>query len=101
MFIYNVTTKVDHSICDEWQLWQKNIHIPEIMKSGLFYEHRFYQLLEHDDEEGKTFVTQFITKTKSDYEKYIRDFAPDLRKKSQEKWSDKVISFRSLLKNVQ
>jgi hypothetical protein len=101
MFIYNVTTKVDHSICDEWQLWQKNIHIPEIMKSGLFYEHRFYQLLEHDDEEGKTFVTQFITKTKNDYEKYIRDFAPDLRKKSQEKWSDKVISFRSLLKNVQ
>jgi hypothetical protein len=57
--------------------------------------------LEHDDEEGKTFVTQFITKTKNDYEKYIRDFAPDLRKKSQEKWSDKVISFRSLLKNVQ
>lgn len=101
MFIYNVTSKVDHSICDEWQLWQKEIHIPEIMQSGLFYEHRFYQLLEHDDEEGQTFVTQFITKTKSDYEKYIRDFAPDLRKKSQEKWSDKVISFRSLLRNVQ
>ncbi|HXS58444.1 MAG TPA: DUF4286 family protein [Hanamia sp.] len=101
MFIYNVTTKVDHSICKEWQQWQKDIHIPEIMKSELFYEHRFYQLLEHDDEEGKTFVTQFLTHSKSDYEKYLHQFAPDLRKKSLERWGAKVISFRSLLKSVQ
>lgn len=101
MFIYNITTKVDHSVCNEWKQWQKDIHIPEIMRSGLFYEHRFYQLLEHEDEEGQTFVTQFLTNTKSDYDKYLLEFAPDLRKKSQEKWGDTVISFRSLLKNVQ
>lgn len=101
MFIYNITTKVDHFACDEWLQWQKEIHIPEIMASGIFHEHRFFQLLEHDDEEGKTFVTQFLTNSKSDYDKYIAEFAPALRKQSQQKWGDKVVSFRSLLKNVQ
>ena len=101
MFIYNITSKVDHTILNEWLQWQKEIHIPEIMATGLFYEHRFYQLLEHDDEEGKTFVTQYLAKTKEDYDKYLQHFAPLLREKSFQKWGDQVIGFRSLLQNVQ
>ncbi len=101
MFIYNITTKVDHSILDEWLKWQKEIHIPEIMETKFFYEHRFYQLLEHDDEMGKTFVTQFLANSKTDYQKYLEQFATSLQKKSFEKWADRVISFTTLLQNVQ
>lgn len=101
MFIYNITTKVDHAILSEWLQWQKNVHIPDIMSTGLFREHHFFQLLEHEEEEGKTFVIQFITSTRINYDKYLTDFAPQLRKKSLEKWGDKVISFRTLLQNVQ
>lgn len=101
MFIYNITIKVDHVILDEWLQWQKEIHIPEIMATKLFYEHKFYQLLEHDDEHGKTFITQFLTNSKGDYDTYIQQFAPALRKKAIEKWGDKVTYFRTLLQNVQ
>lgn len=101
MFIYNVTTKVDHTILVNWLEWQKQIHIPEIMATGLFYEHRFYQLLEHDEEEGKTFVTQFLADSRNDYDKYLEYFAPELRKKAIEKWGGHVISFRTLLQNVE
>lgn len=92
---------MDHTVCDAWLQWQKEINIPEIMDSGLFYEHRFYQLLEHDDEEGRTFVTQFLTNLRSDYDKYLNEYAPELRKKNSEKWGNHVVSFRSLLQNVQ
>lgn len=101
MLIYNITTKVDYAIIDEWLLWQKEIHIPEIMAIGLFVEHRFYQLLEHDDAEGKIFITQFVARSKSDYDLYLQQFAPMLRQKALDKWTDKVVSFRTLLQNVQ
>ena len=101
MFIYNITTKVDHKILNDWMQWQREIHIPEMIATGCFYDHKFYELLEHEEEDGKTFVIQFFAKKKSDYEKYISEFAPELRKKSLVKWNEHTISFRTLLQNVQ
>ena len=100
MFVYNITTKVDHAILNAWVKWQKEIHIPEMIATGLFSAHKFFQLLEHDDEEGRTFVIQFFSASKENYEKYLHEFAPGLRKKSQEKWGDHVIAYRSLLKEL-
>ncbi|MDP4283277.1 MAG: DUF4286 family protein [Bacteroidota bacterium] len=100
MFIYNITSKVDHAVLDEWLQWQKEIYIPGAMETGFFYEHRFYQLLEHDDEDGKTFVVQFLAKSRNDCDKYLQSIAPFLNKKSFEKWGDYVVYFQTLLQNV-
>ncbi len=101
MFIYNITLRVDHAVLDAWLQWQKEIYIPRIMATGLFHEHRFYQLLEQDETEGKTFVTQFVTNSKTGYNKYLQDFNPQLQKETFAKWGDQVISFCTLLQNVQ
>ena len=101
MLIYNITTKVDHDVISEWLQWQKQVHIPDIMATGVFTEYRFYKLLEHDDHEGEIFVTQFITVSKEDYNRYLLQYAPQLRQKALDKWNDKVVSFRTLLQNVQ
>ena len=101
MIIYNITFKVDHQSITAWMKWQQEIQIPEIMATGCFYDHRFYELLEHEEEDGKTFVMQFFSKTRSDYEKYKLEFATELRKKSLEKWNGHTIAFTTLLQNVQ
>ena len=101
MFIYNITTKVDHTILNEWIQWQKEIQIPAIMATGLFAENKFYQLLGHDDEGGKNFVIQFVANNRADYDTYAEQFAPQLQKKTLAKWGDKTASFRTLLQNVQ
>ena len=100
MFVYNITTKVDHSILHDWIRWQKEIHIPEILASDLFFDFKFFQLLEQDEDEGKTFVMQFFTDSIEKYEKYLQQFSRDLRIKSHEKWKDRIVSFRSLLQEV-
>ena len=100
MFVYNITMKVDNSIVEEWMLWQKEIHIPEILSTGFFYDHRFYQLLEQDEEEGKTYVIQYFALEKNDYQEYIQYHAPVLREKAFLKWGNRVIAFRTLLKAV-
>lgn len=101
MFVYNITTKVDHSILTEWIQWQKEIHIPEIMASQLFTEYRFYQLLGHDDEGGKNFVIQFLANSRADYEAYQEQFATQIQKRATQRWGNKTASFRTLLQNVQ
>lgn len=101
MIIYNITTKVDHTISEEWLQWQKEIHIPEIMATGFFSEHRIYKLLEHDDETGTIFVTQFYCVSRVNYDKYILQSAAQHRKQTFEKWGDKAVSFSTLLQNVQ
>jgi hypothetical protein len=101
MLIYNITVKVENEILEKWMQWQKQIHIPEMIATGYFYDYRFYELLEHEEEDGKTFVIQFYASSKNDFDNYVENFAEQLRQKSREKWKDHVISFRTLLQNVQ
>ncbi len=101
MLIYNITVNVENKILDEWMLWQKETHIPEIIETGCFNDHRFYELLEQDTNEGKTFVIQFYAYSRKDYDRYLENFALQLREKNKEKWNEQVMSFRTLLQNVQ
>jgi Domain of unknown function (DUF4286) len=100
MYVYNITTKVENEIVEEWLQWQKEIHIPEILATGFFYEHRFFKLLEQDENEGITFVIQYFAMELSDYKEYINFYAPLLREKAFLKWGNRFISFRTLLKSL-
>ena len=100
MTIYNVTVRVDPAIATEWLQWQLEKHIPAIMGSGLFADFRFFRLLEQDDEEGITYVTQFHCKGLEDYQRYLREFAPRLRQEAFDKWGDRFIAFRTVMEAV-
>ncbi len=100
MYIYNITTKVSWSIQEDWVKWMKETHIPEIMQTGCFTEHRFVQLLETDESEGPTYATQFHAPSLEDYNMYLSQFAPALRSDAIKKWGDHFIGFRSLMKLV-
>lgn len=101
MFVYNITSKVDHAIVQEWLQWQMQTHIPEMLATQLFLDHRFYKLLDHAEDFDETFAIQFFCESKQKYEAYLQHFAPALRQKSQKKWGDKVVSFRTRLESVQ
>lgn len=100
MIVYNVTIKVATSIADEWLQWLQEIHIPEVMASECFTHHKVLRLMEIDDTEGPTFVTQYYAESKALYNLYIEKHAPNLREKSFEKWGNKFIAFRSVMSIV-
>ena len=101
MFIYNITIKVNNSIVEEWLKWQREEHIPEIMSTGLFDQYKFFRLLDQDDAEGPTFVIQYHTADRKNYDQYINEHAPVLKEKAIAKWANGFIAFRSLLESVQ
>ena len=100
MFVFNITYKVEHEIVAEWMQWQKEIEIPEIIATECFYDFRFYELV-IDEEDGRTFATQFFAYSKSDYNRYHEIFYPTIKTRSFEKWKENVVSFSTILKNVE
>ncbi len=100
MIVYNVTTKVDTAVAGEWLQWLKEEHIPEIINSGCFTHANILELLETDNTDGPTYTVQYFAESKALYNLYIEKFAPVMREKSFDKWGNKTIAFRSLMKVV-
>jgi hydroxyethylthiazole kinase-like sugar kinase family protein len=100
MIIYNVTTKVDGSIQNNWVEWAKNEHIPEIIATGCFSSATLAQLLETDDTDGPTYTIQYHAESKALYNLYIEKFAVTMRQKAFDKWGNQFIAFRSLMQVV-
>ncbi len=100
MLIYNVTIKVDHSIAASWLTWLKEEHIPDIINTGCFTHAVILRLMEVDETDGPTYAVQYHAESKSLYNKYIENFADEMRKKGTDKWGNKFIAFRSVMQVV-
>jgi hypothetical protein len=100
MVVYNITTKVHHSIDIPWLQWQKERIIPETIATGCFTDARIFRLLDQDDSEGKTYALQFTGGSTESYQAYLNTHAAQQRRKAVEKWGDKIISFHSLLEVI-
>ncbi len=100
MLIYNVTIKIEHSIAEAWFNWLKEEHIPDIMGTGCFTHAVILRLVEVDDTEGPTYAVQYHASGRENYNRYISQFAEEMRKRSSTKWGDKFIAFRSVLETV-
>lgn len=100
MYIYNVTSKIDTDIQEEWLVWLKEEHIPDMIGTGCFTEAGILRLLETDDTDGPTYAVQYKAESKSSYNHYIEKFSHTMRQKSFDKWGNKFISFRSLMQVV-
>ena len=100
MVVYNITTKVSWQIADEWLKWQQEEHIPEMLATLLFADHKIFKLLELEDDEGPTFTIQFFFSSIEKYNEYMHVHAAHLREISIERWRDNCISFRTVMQLV-
>ena len=100
MIIYNVTVNIDHSVHDEWLQWMKEVHIPDVMGTGIFLENRMLKVLGDEESGGHTYSVQYTCRSMDDFSRYEKVFAPGLRNQHAEKYKDKFVSFRTLLETV-
>lgn len=98
--IYNVTIKVEKSIENNWLQWLMKEHAPQIIATNCFTKFVTYKLLEHDDEEGTTYIVQYFYEDMQGYQRYINEFAEHFRNESLKKWSNKLIAFRTVMQVI-
>jgi hypothetical protein len=100
MYIYNVTLSIDKTIEDQWVPWMKTEHIPHVMATGLFTEHKFFKVLSHDDPATSSFCVMYTTPALDNFVRYLNEFAPALRGEVDQKYGGKYAAFRTLLEEV-
>ena len=100
MLIYNVTVSINKTIEADWVQWMKEIHIPNVLNTGMFTGHQFYKVLSHDDPSTSSFCTMYFTPVLDNFEKYLNDFAPALRQEVDQRYAGQYAAFRTLLEEV-
>ena len=70
MIVYNVTVKVDLDINDIWLRFMKEDHIPRVLATGCFYDHKMFRVVEADQSDGITYAIQYFGHSMNDYFTY-------------------------------
>lgn len=99
MFIYNVTVNITDEAHQEWLIWMKETHIPDVMKTGCFVDSQILKVLYIEDE-GHTYSIQYKFLEMADIEKYQKDFAPGLQAEHKKMFDGKYVAFRTVLEMV-
>lgn len=101
MIIYNVTINVEDSIHVEWLEWMQNKHLKDVMGTGMFLDFKFLKLLSRqEDETGFTYAIQYYCESMEQYEKYQKEFAPNLQADTQKKFGGSFVAFRTILEEI-
>jgi len=99
MILYNVTISIDATVEEEWLQWMKEIHIPDVMNTGLFIDNKICRI--HAEEEGgKSYSIQYLATSWSEYNQYQDMFALKLQQEHTLKFSGKFAAFRTILEVV-
>ncbi len=101
MIVYSVTVNVDQEIHEDWLTWMKAKHIPDVMATGSFIDHRMTKVLTtQQDETGHTYNIQYTCENMDVLDNYQQEHAPGLQKEHTEKYEGKFVAFRTLLEVV-
>jgi hypothetical protein len=101
MIIYNVTLSIEKEFETEVLQWMKDIHIPEVMQTNKFIDAKMFKILESPDESiYNSFAIQYSLHNWEDFESYEKEFAAALREKTRETFGEKILTYRTFLKQV-
>lgn len=99
MILYNVTVSVDGQVEKEWLKWMREVHIPDVMATRLFVDHKIYKLVNEVDG-GTTYAIQYFALDMQDINTYMREHAPRLQEEHASRYQAKALAFRTLLEQV-
>ena len=44
MILYNITVSIDYDVHQEWLIWMKEVHIPDVLSTGLFLKSKIAKI---------------------------------------------------------
>lgn len=94
--VFNVTVAVSEQIRDEWLEWMREVQIPRTLKTGLFLSARLLRVHAFE-RDALTYSIQYHAKSRVNFERYQREFAPDIDAKHQEMFGDEATCFSTIL----
>lgn len=98
MILYNVSVRVDRDIEEEWLSWMISTHIPDVMKTGYFFDFKIMKILQPIiEDESTTFAIQYFCENQQKLNEYIEKAAPTLQQEHTDRYRDKALAFRTIM----
>ena len=101
MILYNITIAIDPSVEEEWLQWMHEKHIPEVMDTGKFTEYGLFRVVASGEGEDLTsYSMKFYGEGMKELQLYADIHAPELQQKMNQRWPDKLVTFRTILESI-
>jgi hypothetical protein len=99
LIVYHVTVKIITDTAAEWLIWMRDVHIPDVMKTGCFRAYRLAQMMqEEEDDDGITFSVQYLCESETLLDRYLKEFAPGLQAVHSSRYKDQFVAYRTMHK---
>jgi hypothetical protein len=98
MVLYNVTVSIDDSVHLEWLEWMRNVHIPDVMATGLFIESKIAKVQTQD---SHSYAISYLCQSNEHLQQYTEIFAPKLKAEHVAKFQGKFAAIRTVLDIVE
>lgn len=99
MYIYNVTLNVEDEVLEDWLKWMKEVHIPDVLQTGLFTGATFSRLMV-EEELGTTYSIQYRLKDMESFQLYQEMYSPGLQAEHLKRYEGKTVAFRTVMEVV-
>ena len=100
MYIYNVTINIEESLHDQWLVWMKEKHIPDMLATGKFTRAMMCKVLVDEEMGGVTYSVQYTIKDKETLEQYYKEDADRMRQDGAKRFADNFVVFRTELEII-
>jgi len=101
MILYNVTVKIIQTLETEWLQWMRETHIPDVMNTGLFINHKICKILHEEEDGGVTYAFQYFCKDMDAFNEYQAKHAKALQADHTNRYKDKYVAFRTLMEVIE
>ena len=95
-----MTVGVDKEIEQEWLQWIRDVHIPQVMETGLFKESRLFKVLHDNDDGTVSYSIQYFAESIEHVTQYLQIFATKLVGEHRQKFFNRHVAFQTLLEEV-
>ena len=100
MILYNVTVGIDPAIELEWLDWIKTVHIPDVMRTGMFESYKVFKVFSQQEGDNPSYSIQYFTESIEKVNTYLEEYAPALQQIHMKRYLNKHVAFRTLLEEV-
>jgi hypothetical protein len=99
MVFYQVSITLEPAIEDEWLDWMRQVHVPDVLKTGCFTRCTLARLVEPAGERV-TFVFRYDAPSWEAYERYRTQFAPALQQDHTARYAGRFQGSRQVLEEL-
>ncbi|MFD2588777.1 DUF4286 family protein [Croceitalea marina] len=93
--IYNVTINIEESVHDDWLVWIKTKHIPDMLATKKFSKAKMCRVLVDEDMGGITYSVQYTCKNMETLQAYYKEDADNMRSEGMKLFPNKFVAFRT------